>query len=52
MAGLIDGYRRVLIRGLPPDPMATAVSGVAAVLAFLLCYRLFKRIERALADAI
>ena len=52
MAGLIDGYRRVLARGLAPDPVATAVSAISAALAFLICYRVFKHLEREIADAL
>jgi ABC-type polysaccharide/polyol phosphate export permease len=50
MAGLIDGYRRVLVRGLPPDLVAVGISAVVAVLTFALCYRVFKRLEREFAD--
>ena len=51
MAALIDGYRRVLARGLAPDPVATAVSAISAALMFLICYRCFKHMEREIADA-
>ena len=52
MAGIVDGYRRVLLRGLPPD---FTVLGVALVVAMLCCagaYLLFKRAERTFADII
>ncbi len=52
MAGIIDGYRRVLILGQAPDPagMGTAV---AVSIVLLLCgYLLFKRLEPHFADVI
>lgn len=50
MAGLIDGYRRVLAHGMAPDPMLTAWAAVSSVGVFALCYRLFKRLEREFVD--
>lgn len=51
MAGLVDGYRRVLARGLPLDPVLTLLSAASAFLVFFLCYRIFKHMERELVDA-
>ncbi|HEV8340583.1 MAG TPA: ABC transporter permease [bacterium] len=50
MAGLIDSYRRVLVRGLAPDLVAVGVSAVVAFVTFAVCYRVFKRLEREFAD--
>lgn len=50
MAGLIDGYRRVLVRGLPPDPVAVVLSTASALVTLLVCYRIFKLLEREFAD--
>lgn len=52
MAGLVDGFRRVLARGLAPDPQATALAAGTAVVVFVLCYRLFKRLEREFVDVL
>lgn len=52
MGGLVDGYRRVLVRGLPPDALVTALSAISAAVLFVLCYRVFKRLEREFVDVI
>lgn len=52
MVGIIDGYRKTLIQGLPPDFAALqSAAGVAAV-CFLVGIGLFKRLEFKLADVI
>ena len=50
LAPVIDGYRRTLLRGLPPDPELLGIGATSAVL--LLCggYYLFKRLETGIAD--
>lgn len=50
MAGLVDGYRRVLAHGTPPDLAAVGLSAATAVVVFLVCYRVFKHLERQFAD--
>ena len=52
MAGLIDGWRRVLVGGEPPRAGALAVAAVVSVLALLLAYVFFKRLESRFADVI
>jgi lipopolysaccharide transport system permease protein len=52
MAGLIDGFRNVLLKGQPPDFHALAISLVASLILLQICYRLFKRLESKFADVI
>jgi lipopolysaccharide transport system permease protein len=52
MAGLVASYRRVILRGLQPEPRDL---GLAVVLSGVLCaasYWFFKRVERKFADLI
>lgn len=52
LAGLIDAFQRVLLRGLPPDP-ATLMPGVMLVAVLLpLSYLTFKRSEAYFADVV
>ena len=52
MAGLLSGYRAVLLNNEPPDPVGLGVSAVIALAALLLGYTFFKRVERRFADVI
>jgi lipopolysaccharide transport system permease protein len=52
MAGIIDGYRRVLIVGEPPRPEAIILGTPIAILLFLVGYVFFKRVEPIFADLI
>ena len=52
MAGIIDGYRRALILGEPPQMSALLLSTVVSLLLFVLGYALFKRLEPLYADMI
>lgn len=52
MAGIIDSYRRVILKGLPPDPVALGLAFGMAVIMLLIGYIYFKRSERVLPDVI
>lgn len=52
MAGVIDGYRRVLLHGSAPDLRAAGLAAFVAVLAFWGGVRYFKQVEARLADVI
>ncbi len=52
MASVIDGYRRAVLRGLPPDLPALGLAAVVSVVLFVFCYRGFKRMEGAFADVV
>lgn len=52
MVGIIDGYRKTLIQGLPPDFAALQSAAVVAAVCFLGGIVLFKRLEFKLADVI
>jgi lipopolysaccharide transport system permease protein len=52
MAGIVDGYRRVLLRGETPDLGVLAVGFVVVAIAILVAYTMFKRAERTFADVI
>lgn len=52
MTGIIESYRNVLVKGLPPSSFYMAVAAAGAVLLFILGYIYFKRIEMTLADVV
>lgn len=52
MAGIVDGYRRVLLLNTPPDLQAVGLGVVAAFLSLILGYSVFKRVEPVFADFI
>lgn len=52
MASIIDSYRNVLIKGIPPDFYYLGIGASVAVILFFLCHLYFKRIEMTFADVI
>ena len=52
MAGLIDSYRRVILKGLPPDWLSLSLACGISILVFLGSYVFFKRAEGVLPDVI
>jgi ABC-type polysaccharide/polyol phosphate export permease len=52
MAGLIDGYRRILVSGQGPDLPITSVAFLSALCLLAASYVYFKRAERDFADVI
>lgn len=50
MTGIIESYRNVLVKGLPPDYFYLGVAAAGAVVLFVLGYLYFKRIEMTFAD--
>lgn len=52
MATIIDGYRRVLLLGKPPDLFFLILGGGISLLIFILSYHFFKKIEMTFADVI
>ena len=52
MAGIIDSYRRIIVKGLPPDSFAIALAAIISIIIFFLGYRYFKNIEMSFADVI
>jgi len=52
LAGVIDGYRRVLAAGTPPDMSLLALSAVSSIGLLIVAYLCFKRVERSFADVI
>jgi len=52
MAGLIDAFQRVMLRGQPPDLHAMAPGMILVAIAFPISYLLFKRAESWFADVI
>jgi len=52
MATIIDGYRRVLLLGKPPDLFFLTLAGGISLLTFVLSYHFFKKIEMTFADVI
>ncbi|MEA3335277.1 MAG: ABC transporter permease [Chloroflexota bacterium] len=52
MAGIIDGYRRVLIYGEAPNMQALTLATIVSVILFVVGYLVFKRTEPVFADII
>ena len=52
MAGIISSYRQIILYGQPPTWTYLAISGVEAVIIFLLGYLIFKKLEVSFADII
>jgi lipopolysaccharide transport system permease protein len=52
MAGIIDGYRRALLQGSPPDLAYVVTAFAVALVALAVAYLFFKRAARTFADVI
>jgi len=52
MTGMIDSYRNVLVKGVPPDFFYLGVATAGSILLFVLGYLYFKRIEMTFADIV
>ena len=52
MAGIINGFRDVLLRGQPPDPVPLAYASAVTACVLPLAYLAFKRTEATMADVI
>jgi lipopolysaccharide transport system permease protein len=52
LAGLIDAFQRVMLKGLPPDLSALTPGMIAVALTLPISYLLFKRAESWFADVI
>jgi lipopolysaccharide transport system permease protein len=52
MAAVIDGYRRVLVAGKPPNLTMLGVASLSAVVLLIVGYGYFKHAERRFADVI
>lgn len=52
MSPIIDGYRRVLIQGRPPDFYYLAIAMLVSIIIFLLSFQYFKKIEMTFVDVI
>lgn len=52
LAAFMDGYRRVILEGRPPQLQFMALATTLSTVVFLLSYRLFKTMERRCADTL
>lgn len=52
MAGIIDSYRRVILKGLPPDFFYLGIAFLSAAILFFAAYSYFKYVEMNFADII
>jgi len=52
MVGIIEGLRRVIVQGLPPDFHALGVSAAISVILLPVAFLYFKRVEATVADVI
>jgi ABC-type polysaccharide/polyol phosphate export permease len=50
VAPVIDGFRRTILYGLPPDWGLLGAGAVGAILVFVAGYVVFKRLEVGIAD--
>ena len=52
MAGLVDAYRALILRGQPPNPSSMMVLVLFSIFAFAIGYAMFKKMQRAFADVV
>jgi lipopolysaccharide transport system permease protein len=52
MVGIIDGYRRTVLGGQPPEYTALGISFLVCMLLIVFAYWIFKRVEPTFADLI
>lgn len=52
MVGIIEGFRRVLLYGSPPEATSLAISLMMSILLLVVAYLFFKRTEATMADII
>ncbi len=52
MAGLIDSYRSIILRGSAPDPLALGLASFVAALTLVAGYAYFKHVDQVLPDVI
>src|SRR5690242_5296802 len=52
MAGILEGLRRVVLQGAPPEMTALSISAVISVGLLMIAYAYFKRVEATMADVI
>jgi homopolymeric O-antigen transport system permease protein len=52
MVGMIENFRRVIVRGVPPDFQSLAISGVMAAVLLVGSYLYFKWVDATMADFI
>ena len=52
MVGLVDNFRRVVLRGEAPDLELLGTSALLSIVLLVACYAVFKRVESSLADVI
>jgi lipopolysaccharide transport system permease protein len=52
MAVVVDGYRRSVVQGQPPELLYLVSAGLISVVLLWVAYRAFKRLERVFADLV
>lgn len=52
MAGIINSYRSVIVKGIPPSLEYLGIAAAGSVVLLILCYLYFKRIEMTFADVV
>ena len=52
LVGIIDGLRRVIVQGAPPDFHALGISAAISVILLPIAFIYFKRVEATVADVI
>jgi lipopolysaccharide transport system permease protein len=52
MVAVIDGFRQVTLRGMPPNFHSLLFSGTVSLILLLVGYLYFKRVEATMADII
>jgi ABC-type polysaccharide/polyol phosphate export permease len=52
MVGIVDGFRRVILLGAPPDLRALAISALVTMALLPVAFIYFKHVEATVADII
>jgi ABC-type polysaccharide/polyol phosphate export permease len=52
MAGVVDGFRRAVLDGRPPDAGSLAAAAVVTLVALPLAYAWFKHVDATMADLV
>jgi lipopolysaccharide transport system permease protein len=52
MAHIVENFRRVVLKGLPPDYFSLLIALVLSLVLLFVCYKLFRRLEKKFADVI
>ena len=52
LAGIVDGFRRAVLQGLPPEPSTFLYPALSSIVVFIIAYIVFKNLDANMADVI